>query len=283
MAVAWAVEWVVEWEVAWVEGMGGMGSMGRSSGTMPSTMGMMMLARMIMYFAGDPESWDKRSLMIGMMGGMGGGMGGMGGGMMGGMGGGMGGMGGGMRSVPATGLPSSLLNPGQTRHLPTRLVVLTPPGPEEGVKLPEKGEPLQLGDIADINDNPQVQKALRRLAADAASKSISRLVMWHLTAGLDWDTLAAVVAGLGQPLRADAGQGFRGASRHVARRRDGARAVRGGRDGRGERGVCGRSQNGPAAEDGAGLDGRGRDTGTTRRTGGRPAGADVGERGAGAG
>ena len=67
--------------------------------------------------------------MIGMMGGMGGGMGGMGGGMMGGMGGGMGGMGGGMRSVPATGLPSSLLNPGQTRHLPTRLVVLTPPDP----------------------------------------------------------------------------------------------------------------------------------------------------------
>ena len=39
-----------------------------------------MLARMIMYFCGDPESWDQRSLMIGMMGGMGGGMGGMGGG-----------------------------------------------------------------------------------------------------------------------------------------------------------------------------------------------------------
>ena len=105
------------------------------------------------------------------------------------MGGGMmGGMGGGMRSVPPTGLPSSLLNPGQTRHLPTRLVVLSPPDPREGVKLPEKGEPLQLGDIADINDNPRVQKALRRLAADAASKSISRLVMWRLTAGLDWET-----------------------------------------------------------------------------------------------
>ena len=86
-------------------GMGGMGSMGRSSGTMPATMGMMMLARIIMYFCGDPDSWDMRSLMIGMMGGMGGGMGGMGGGM-GGMGGGMGG---GwvavMRSVPAD--PSS--------------------------------------------------------------------------------------------------------------------------------------------------------------------------------
>ena len=42
---------------------------------MPSMMGMMMLARMIMYFCGDPDSWDMRSLMIGMMGmrGMGGG------------------------------------------------------------------------------------------------------------------------------------------------------------------------------------------------------------------
>ncbi len=109
---------------------------------MPPTMGMMMLARMIMYFCGDPDSWDKRSLMIGMMGGM---MGGMGGGMMGGMGGGMmGGMGGGMRSVPPTELPSALLEPGQTRHLPTRLVSLSPPDPQAGVKLPEQGEPLQL-------------------------------------------------------------------------------------------------------------------------------------------
>ena len=86
---------------------------------------MMMLARMIMYFCGDPESWDMRSLMIGMMGGgMGGGMGGMGGGM-GGMGGGMGGMGGGMRSVPPTGLPFTTLAAGQTRHLPTRVVSIS--------------------------------------------------------------------------------------------------------------------------------------------------------------
>ena len=91
--------------------------MGRMSGTMPSTMGMMMLSRMIMYFCGDPESWDDGfddwNVGGGMMGGMGGGMG-----MMGGMGGGMGGMGGGMRSVAPTGLPSSLLNPGQNRRLP---------------------------------------------------------------------------------------------------------------------------------------------------------------------
>ena len=57
-------------------------------------------------------------------------MGGMGGGMMGGMGGGMmGGMGGGMRSVPPSALPSALLNAGQTRHLPTRLVSISGPVP----------------------------------------------------------------------------------------------------------------------------------------------------------
>jgi hypothetical protein len=131
--------------------------------------------------------------MMGGMG-MGGMMGGMGG-MMGGMGGMMGGMGGGMRSVPPTELPSALLNPGQTRHLPTRLVSLSPPGEQQELSLPEKGEPLRLGDIADINDNPQVQKALRRLAADAVSKPIARLVMWRLTAGLDWETLAQMSNG----------------------------------------------------------------------------------------
>ena len=173
-----------------------MGGMGRMSGTMPPTMGMMMLSRIIMYFAGDPDSWDKRSIMIGMMGMGGGMMGGMGGGMMGGMGGGMmGGMGGGMRSVPPTEFPSALLEPGQTRHLPTRLVSISPPDPQDGLKLPEKGEPLRLGDIADINDNPRVQKALRRLAADAASKPISRLVMWNVGAGMGWKRLAQISEG----------------------------------------------------------------------------------------
>src|SRR5436190_123785 len=66
-------------------GVGGMGGMGRMAATMPVMQGMMMLARMIMYFCGDVDSWDQRSLMMGMggmgMGGMGGGMGGMGGGM----------------------------------------------------------------------------------------------------------------------------------------------------------------------------------------------------------
>jgi hypothetical protein len=120
------------------------------------------------------------------MGGMG--MGGMG---MGGMGGGMGGMMGGMRSIPPTSLPFADLRPGQTRHLPTRLVSLSPPDPQAGLSLPEEREKLQiLGDIARVNDDPQVQKALRRLAADKAPTSVSQLVMWRLAAGLDWDTMS---------------------------------------------------------------------------------------------
>jgi hypothetical protein len=43
-------------------------------------------------------------------------------GQFGGMGG-MGGMGGGMRSVSPAELPTASLKPGQTRHLPTRLLV----------------------------------------------------------------------------------------------------------------------------------------------------------------
>jgi hypothetical protein len=169
-----------------------MGGQGQTPGTMPPTMGMMMLSRMIMYFCGDRDSWDMRSIMIGMMGGMGGGMmGGMGGGMMGGMGGGMGGMGGGMRSVPATDLPSAILEPRQTRHLPTRLVSLNTPDPQAGFSLPEKGERLEIrGDISKVNENPQVQKALKRLAADKAPTSLTQLVMWRLAGGLSWDTIA---------------------------------------------------------------------------------------------
>ena len=115
---------------------------------------------------------------------------------MGGMGGGMmGGMGGGMRSVPPTGLPSALLNPGQTRHLPTRLVVLAPPDPQEGVKLPEKGEPLQLGDIAEVNDNPRFKK---RCGGWPKTRPRSRSRDWSCgiwRRSLDWDTLAQMSQG----------------------------------------------------------------------------------------
>jgi hypothetical protein len=173
-------------------GMGGMGGgmgggmMGRGGGTMPPMMGMMMHGRLIMYFGGDFDSWDMRSMMMGMgmMGGMG--MGGMG---MGGMGGMMGGMGGGMRSVPPTGMPFADLKPGQTRHLPTRLVSLNPPDPQGGVRLPAVDEPLRIGDIADVSDNPRVQKALKRLQFQKAARTVSQLVMWNVATGLDWATI----------------------------------------------------------------------------------------------
>jgi hypothetical protein len=120
-------------------------------------------------------------------------MGGMGGGMMGGMGGGMGGgmMGGGMRSVPPSTLAYADLKPRQTRNLPTRLVSLTPPDPQTGLSLPQKGEPLRLvGDVSRVNDDPRVQKALRRLAAEKVPTSVSQVVMWRLTAGLEWNDIA---------------------------------------------------------------------------------------------
>ena len=47
-----------------------------------------------------------------------------------------------------------------------------------------------VGDIAQVNDDARVQKALRRLAAEKAPTSLSQLVMWHLAAGLDWNTIA---------------------------------------------------------------------------------------------
>jgi hypothetical protein len=172
-------------------GMMGGGMMGGGARTMPPMMGMMMLSNIIMYFCGDFDSWDRRSLMMGMGGGgMMGGMGGMGGGM-GGMGGGMmGGMGGGMRSVPPTEKLSADLKPRQTRHLPTSVVSLTNPDPQSGVVLPEKGEMLRIvGDIARVNDDPQVQKALKRLGARVVPASVSQLVMWRLTGGLDWNTI----------------------------------------------------------------------------------------------
>ena len=60
----------------------------------------------------------------------------------------------------------------------------------EGLRLPEQGEPLKLGDIAQVNDNAQVQKALRRLAVDKAPTSLSQLVMWRVAGGLDWNTIS---------------------------------------------------------------------------------------------
>jgi hypothetical protein len=172
---------------------GGMGGGMMRGGTMPPMMGLMMLSRLIMYFCGDYDSWDMRAMMM-AMGGMGGGMGGMGGGMMGGMGGGMGGMGGGMRSVPPTSLPFADLKPSQTRVLPTRVVVLTSPSDDGTITFPSEGEELSLTSIAETNDDPRVQKALKRLAADKISRPVAQLVMWNLSAGLEWETIAQMSA-----------------------------------------------------------------------------------------
>jgi hypothetical protein len=158
------------------DGMGGIAEKIRKTGTTPAIM-RMMLSHMIVYFYGDPDGWDNRIVLTDMMGGIGAEM----------------------RSLPPPALPSALLNAGQTRHLPTRLVALTAPDPQEGVKLPKKGEPLQLGDITDISDNPRVQNALRRLASDAAAKSIARLVIWHLNSGMNWESLAQLGDGRANP------------------------------------------------------------------------------------
>jgi hypothetical protein len=102
----------------------------------------------------------------------------------------MGGMGGGMRSVPPTGLPFADLRPNQTRNLPTRLVSLNPPDPQSGVRLPEKGEALTIGDIRDVNTSSRVQKALSRLQAAKAATTVSQLVMWNVASGVEWPTIA---------------------------------------------------------------------------------------------
>ena len=95
-----------------------------------------------------------------------------------------------MRSVPHRRLPSALLSAGQTRHLPTRLVSISGPGADGGANLPRKGESLRIvGEIASVNEDSRVQKALRRLTAEMAPTAVTQLVMWHLASNLDWDAL----------------------------------------------------------------------------------------------
>jgi hypothetical protein len=100
---------------------------------------------------------------------------------MGGMG-----MGGGFRSVPATGAPNAVLQPGQTRHLPTRVVDLGGPAPSGRPVVPAKDEDLQLGDIHELTGNLSVVQAVTRLAQEKAPETVSQLVMWNLIGGLDW-------------------------------------------------------------------------------------------------
>ena len=77
-----------------------------------------------------------------------------------------------------------------------RLVSVSQPDPETGLSLPAQGEKLEiLGDIAEINNDLRVQKALRRLAAEKAATSVSQLVMWKLAARMDWETIAQMSQG----------------------------------------------------------------------------------------
>jgi hypothetical protein len=191
-------------------GMGGRGGMGGGMGggsrmlTLPPTMGLMMLGRLIMTLVEPTESWNPRTLMVGMsgmggMGGMGGGMGGMG---MGGMGGG------GFRSVPPTALPDATLQPGQTRRLATRLVSLDGPAADGSVAFPAEGEKLLIGDIDQINSDARVQKALRRLAADKAPETVAQLVLWNVAARLDWSLVAQAASNWANPQELDLAREF---------------------------------------------------------------------------
>ena len=184
-------------------GMGGMGGRGgmmggrggmMGGGTLPASMGMMMLGRLIMSLVGDRDSWDQRSLMMGMMGGMGGGgMGGMGGGM-GGM---MGGMGGGMRSVAATGPLSTSLDPHQVRHLPTAVVSLNGPDANAQPAVPAKGEKLRILGIDQATDDARTQAALKQLAEAKAPRTVAQMVLWYVTAGANWEDIGRLSQGWG--------------------------------------------------------------------------------------
>ena len=169
-------------------GMGG-GGMG-GGGTMPASRGMIMLGQLIMNLVA-PDTWDRTTLNSGMMGGgMGGGGGGMGGGGMGGGGMGGGGMGGGMRSVPPVGAPTATLAPGQTRNLSTPVVSLSPPSEDARIVLPTKDEPLELGLIGQLSDDPRVQATLVRLSKTAAPANVAQLAMWRVGSNLGWDQIA---------------------------------------------------------------------------------------------
>jgi hypothetical protein len=96
-----------------------------------------------------------------------------------------------MRSVPPSTLSFADLNPRQTRTLPTRLVSITPPDPQVGPMVPQQDERLRIvGDVSRVSGDPRVQKALRRLATEKVPSSVSQLVMWRLTSGMDWNELA---------------------------------------------------------------------------------------------
>jgi hypothetical protein len=146
---------------------------------------MVMLGRLIMSLVGDRDSWDMRSLSVGLGGQGGGGLGGgLGGGGLGG------GFGGGFRSVAPTAPASALVKPGQTRRLPTPLVSLSGPSDEGDLSMPRSGEPLEILDIdALAGASPRLRAAVKRLAQEKAPQTVAQLVLWHVGLGIDWSSL----------------------------------------------------------------------------------------------
>jgi hypothetical protein len=101
--------------------------------------------------------------------------------------------------VPPTALPDATLKPGQTRRLVTRAVSLNAPTENGRVRVPQAGEKLVIGDVAQIAADPRLQKALRRLAADKAPETISQLVLWNVAGKLDWGVIAQISGGWANP------------------------------------------------------------------------------------
>lgn len=161
-----------------------------SSGTMPASMGMMMVGNLIMSLVGERDSWDQTTLMSGMMGGGRGMMMGMGGRGMGGMGMGMSGRGGGFRSVPSGRTPETTLKAKETRHLSTLAISLDRPGDDGRAIVPAKGERLRLGEVGQLKLGSRTEQVLKRLGATGVPESMAQLVLWNVAAGVDWSRLS---------------------------------------------------------------------------------------------
>jgi hypothetical protein len=69
------------------------------------------------------------------------------------------------------------------------VVSLNGPTGEAKVNFPTQGEKLQIGDIKQVGADARTAIAMKRLAEDKASTSISQLVLWNVSAGLDWPTI----------------------------------------------------------------------------------------------
>ena len=169
-------------------GMGGMGSMGMSSGTMPATMGhddafshdhvFLRRSRKLGYAKPDDRHDGRRHGRHGRR--------------NDGRNGRRNGRDGRWNAIrPAHGPTDRAAQARSSAALADAVGERLAAGSPAGTGHARKGEKLRIvGDIAQVNDNPQVSKALKRLAADKAPAAVAQLVMWRLVAGLDWESIA---------------------------------------------------------------------------------------------